>query len=297
MQEVVETLRGLRDEVLLVEVRSAVARERTATTVVVAGLAELDARKLYVSLGYSSLFAFCIEDLKLSPKEAQSRIRAARAIQQFPAALDMLGSGALTLTNLYLLAPHLTNDNHLALLRAAQFCTKREVEDQVAALYPERPRQVLWRYHVSEETDKKLRRAQDLLRHEIPDGDPATVLDRALSELIKNRERRKLGSVRRPAQPRKVAPGSRHVPASVRRIVGKRDGGRCAFVGTQGRCSETGGLEFHHIVPWGYGGQSTVENIELRCRAHNQYQADLDYPKEPESAPRAGEASRGAKPP
>jgi hypothetical protein len=44
---------------------------------------------------------------------------------------------------------------------------------------------------VSAETHGKLRRAQDLLRHVIPDGDPAAVLDRALTVLLEQVERRK----------------------------------------------------------------------------------------------------------
>jgi hypothetical protein len=44
-----------------------------------------------------------------------------------------------------------------------------------------------------------------------------------------------------------------------------------------GRCSETGLLEFHHVRPFAYGGGSTEDNIELRCRAHNQYEADLFF--------------------
>ena len=36
-------------------------------------------------------------------------------------------------------------------------------------------------------------------------------------------------------------------------------------------------MEFHHTTPFAMGGQSTPENIELRCAAHNQYQADLDF--------------------
>ncbi|HEX7126283.1 MAG TPA: HNH endonuclease, partial [Thermodesulfobacteriota bacterium] len=70
-------------------------------------------------------------------------------------------------------------------------------------------------------------------------------------------------------------PGSRHIPAAVRRAVWARDGGRCAFVSRTGRrCTERGFLEFHHVRPYAAGGAATVENIELRCRAHNGYEAE-----------------------
>ena len=41
------------------------------------------------------------------------------------------------------------------------------------------------------------------------------------------------------------------------------------------RCTESGWLEFHHMHPHAEGGSASVENIQLRCRAHNQYEASL----------------------
>ena len=72
--------------------------------------------------------------------------------------------------------------------------------------------------------------------------------------------------------------GSRHVPAAVRRAVWIRDGGRCAFVAENGRhCTERGFIEFHHTAPYAAGGEATVDSIELRCRAHNLYEGELDF--------------------
>ena len=38
---------------------------------------------------------------------------------------------------------------------------------------------------------------------------------------------------------------------------------------------ETACLEFHHVQPHADGGAMSVDNIQLRCRAHNQYEAKL----------------------
>ena len=128
---------------------------------------------------------------------------------------------------------------------------------------------------VSRETYEKLRRAQDLSRHTVPNGDPAVLIDRALTLLVAELERVRFGAA---AKPRALTPGAahgRHVPAAVKRAVWARDGGRCAFVGVDGRCGEHGWLEFHHVVPFADGGETTIDNLQLRCRAHNQYEADL----------------------
>jgi hypothetical protein len=150
----------------------------------------------------------------------------------------------------------------------------------VAPLAPERYKiQVT----VSRETYEKLRRAQDLLRHTIPSGDPAAILDRALALLVAELERGKLAATDRPNRaPTRRAEQSRNIPAAVKRAVWTRDAGRCAFVGTNGRCRETGFLEFHHVVPYARCGPASIANIELRCAAHNAHEAALCFgPRQP----------------
>ena len=136
-------------------------------------------------------------------------------------------------------------------------------------------------FTVSKDTHDKLRRAQDLLRHQNPSGDPAVIFDKAVTLLIEHVERVKHASTGRPQRARTGRSESRHIPARVRRQVWQRDDGRCAFVGTKGRCRETGCLEYHHVTPFAAGGASTVDNIELRCRAHNAFEAERCFGQGP----------------
>jgi hypothetical protein len=135
------------------------------------------------------------------------------------------------------------------------------------------------RFTASAETYRKLRQAQELLGHAVPNGDVAAVVDRALSALVAELTRKKVAATDRPRPARKSpSDGSRHVPAQVRRTVWRRDGGQCAFVAAGGlRCSARKPLEFHHVHPYGAGGEATAGNIELRCRSHNAYEAELFY--------------------
>jgi hypothetical protein len=126
---------------------------------------------------------------------------------------------------------------------------------------------------VGREAYEKLRRAQDLLRHTVPNGDPCVIIERALDVLVAELERTKTGMTPHPRAAREAKSGSRHIPAEVKRIVWQRDGGRCAFASPSGRCTETGFLEYHHVVPFASGGKTSAGNLELR--AHNQYEADL----------------------
>ena len=148
---------------------------------------------------------------------------------------------------------------------------------QPANVTPLAPECYKVQFTMSRATHDKLRCAQDLLRHAIPNGDPAAIFDRALTLLVAELERPRLAATTRPRRSRDTAPGSRHVPAATKREVWARDQGRCAFVGTTGRCTERGFLEVHHVVPFAAGGPTVSANLELRCRAHNQYEADLFF--------------------
>jgi hypothetical protein len=139
---------------------------------------------------------------------------------------------------------------------------------------PLAPEQFKVQFTIPRETYDKLRQAQDLLRHRVPNGDVAVIVDRALTLLLAELHKTKHAAVNRARSGPSCAAHGRHVPASVKRAVWDRDGGRCAFVGAAGRCSERGFLEYHHVVPFADGGSTTADNLELRCRAHNAYEAD-----------------------
>jgi hypothetical protein len=335
MEKEFQSFASLTDRQLLEQAKTLALRECHVTASLIALLAEIDARKLYLAEGFSSLFAYCIDILQLTEHAAYSRIEVARTARMWPVIFELIADGSVTVTSVRLLSASLTEGNHRELLAAAVHKTKREVEKLVAALRPQppvpsivrklpAPKPVLFpasqpgcteavtppapvvsseticepppapiqphrraavvaplapeRYKVqmtvSRETHDKLRRVQDLMRHQVPDGDLAAVFDRALTLLLQDLERRRLADTNRPRPARTATPGSRHVPAAVRREVWKRDGGQCAFTGNAGRCSERGFLEFHHVVPFADGGPATAANIQLRCRSHNAYEAE-----------------------
>jgi hypothetical protein len=67
----------------------------------------------------------------------------------------------------------------------------------------------------------------------------------------------------------------------VKQAVWQRDGGQCTFTSESGhRCPAREFIEYDHAVPVARGGIATVENIRLRCRAHNQYEAERTFGSE-----------------
>jgi hypothetical protein len=343
----IETFKALSNERLLAAARRLAAAERGVTANLIRALEEIDARRLYLGQGCSSMFAYCTRVLRLSEHAAYGRIEAARCARRCPLVLEPLAAGEITLTTITLLAPHLTDDNHRAVLEEARHLGRRDVERIVARLRPQpdvlsavrklpdpparpaapgseataqpaaatsgtvqpdssllgdaaaqpvapaalpacrdtvssrpavkplSPARYSLKLTIGQDAHDMLARAQALLSHAVPDGDLAVVFERALRALLRELERTRLAATTRPRPASPVAAG-RRVPAAVRRAVWARDHGRCAFVGADGRrCDETAFLELHHLVPFADGGLATVENLSVRCKAHNQYEADL----------------------
>ena len=319
----------MSDATLVAETKRVAEVERRSTADLLALLVEVENRRVYLALGYSSLFAFSTQALHLSEQAAYSRITAARAARRFPLILELLSQGALSLSSVGIIAPHLTDENADSLFGSATHKSTREVERLIASLHaqpdippslravpdtvgertrvkvvmdhlvthspesaaaptpipvPSRPdlapiaaKRYLLKVTIGQETHDKLQRARALLRHAIPDGDPALILDRALTLLLERTERAKCGAASLPRSPRAAAGGGRHVPAAVKRAVWTRDAARCAFVGADGRCNETAFLEFHHVVPFAVGGATDTANLQLRCRAHNAHEASVYF--------------------
>jgi hypothetical protein len=125
---------------------------------------------------------------------------------------------------------------------------------------------------VRPQTRDRIRYLQALLSHAIPSGDISQVLDRALDLLTEQVEKRRFGTGSGPRQ-RRTAGRTGYVPANVRHAVWNRDLGRCTFVGANGhRCNSEGFLEFDHVDP--RHREDTANGLRLRCRAHNQYEAE-----------------------
>jgi hypothetical protein len=328
-------LDGLSDERVLEGVEVLVRRSNETTAELLAYLAEVDGRQLYLREACGSLFAYCVERLHMSEAAAWKRITAARTGRRFPVVLEMIARGELHLCGVTLLAPHLKEANYAAVLAQARHLSKRAIEKLVAEIAPRPdspsrvaalPRRVpevaaaamaedahdvhapgrvdsapapgvaresagklaqiaplaprRYRIHVTvdEETHATLCQLQDLLSHQIPDRAPAAIIARALAHELERTLARKTGATERPRAAKAPARRTRHIPAAVRREVWTRDGARCAFTDDDGRrCSSTRFLEYHHVHNWARGAEHDPAEIELRCRAHNQYQAVLDY--------------------
>jgi 5-methylcytosine-specific restriction endonuclease McrA len=241
-----------------------------------------------------------------------------RAAGCFPCIFGMIARGELHLTGVHQLAAYLTNENHREILQRARHKSMREIERLIAEISPKAdvpasiralpmrrtqrrsrttplsPRRYKLQVTIGQEARDKLAELQNLLSHQIPDGDTAAILERALDALLAETKKKKAALTDKPRSKRMQSTNKgRAIPASVRREVFERDEGRCAFADAEGRrCQSSWQVEFHHRLPYARGGPRSTDNIELRCRAHNQYEAELDYGAGFMAARRLGEPEK-----
>jgi hypothetical protein len=129
-------LTHLSDQTLLAELAVLVTADRHTTAALLAHLAEVDARALYLPAACSSMHGYCVRVLHLAEDVAFKRIRAARAARRFPRIFSAIADGRLHVSGVVLLAPHLTDDNADELLAAAEHKSKAELEILLARRCP-----------------------------------------------------------------------------------------------------------------------------------------------------------------
>src|SRR3954451_4512365 len=129
-------LAQLSDAELLEGTRRLVGRSNQLLSELLVHLGEVEARGIHRIRACSSLYVYCIYELRFSEDEAFRRVAAARLVRRFPALLDALASGELHLTGLLMLGPHLTEANLIAVLARAKHRTKRELARLVRILDP-----------------------------------------------------------------------------------------------------------------------------------------------------------------
>jgi len=119
---------------------------------------------------------------------------------------------------------------------------------------------------------EKLEATRAALSHSRPGATTEAVLEAGLDLLLERHAKRK-GLVQRPRQA-KHSTNPSSLTAAVKRQVWTRDRGRCQWpIESGGICGSSLRLEFDHQIPRALGGLSTVDNVRLLCRMHNDLAA------------------------
>ncbi len=282
----------LHDETL-----NLVKEERRLTGLVIENLQKIQDSKLYLKMGYSSLFEYAVKALGYSESCAYRRTSAVKMARVMPEIKQKLNSGELNLTNLSMAQGFFAKVNadlarQKEILEKIENCSKRETEKILVrefgtkALAPKREvvqtasgDEALLHVRLKHETLKKLDRLKSLRAHKNPRMSYADLIDDMCEYMLKKLDPMKGDAKSRTAiaRPKLNKPGHphaspRYISPQLKRRIWQRDQGRCTYRDpkTDRRCESHHLLQIDHVLPVCRGGQASEQNLRLLCHAHHR---------------------------
>jgi hypothetical protein len=258
-------LKHLTDDKLLESITRLATQEREILVQVLQHLREIERRRLFAALGFSSLFTYAVGKLGYSEDQAQRRIAAMRLLRDIPELETKVESGALNLTQLGMARAAFqrqafAQEDKLQLLEKISGKTSREAESLILeqAPLPHQPEKiraassatVRMEFTAPNALAEKLERLKGLLAHKYPGISTAQLVELLCDEALEAHSPK--------------APTAKPSAANVRRQVWARAKCKCT------NCGSTYALQRDHRHPRALGGGDELENQRLLCRNCNQ---------------------------
>lgn len=259
-------------------------------------LQEVEVARVFVKLGFTSMFNYCVQALGLTESVAANFVTVARKAREVPVLQSAIQSGSLSVSKARKIAPVLTLENQDEWVEKAKILSTRKLEEEVARVAPreaapERIKVVAedrleLRMGISKALQEKLKRVQDLeaqrmgravsledtletlLEVYLETKDPVKRAERVLKRKAANDASASVtGHVNRV----KASENRERVPAAIRNQVLLRDGGRCTHLDERGeRCENHRWVDIHHVLPRSEGGGNSLANLITLCSAHHR---------------------------
>lgn len=254
---------------------------------------------IHRALGYTSLFIYVVERLKMSEAQAYALCAVTRTCEDYPVLRSALHSGQLSIHRASRLVSALDHENAEELVAFATTHSARETEQFIAK---HRPRAAKadrikpltdelfeLRASISHGCLQKLKRAQDLAASRQSDASYAAVLEAALDAyLFKNDPVAKAQRARTKTTRSELAPKPKPkfcarktrtpLSAAQKHTVSLRDQGQCTYTDELGRrCSERRWLHVHHRQHVCKGGGNEPDNLTTLCAAHHDLVHQLSF--------------------
>ncbi len=268
-------LNSLSDQVLLSATEKLAHDEREILIAVLAHLCEIERRRLYCDLGFSSLHAYAVKQLRYSDDQAARRINAMRLIKDLPDVAEKVQSGKLSLSNAssaqtFSKRTAMSPEKKRELVKKLENKSTREAEREMAAINPQAVRKDSVR-SVSEETieikfsaprnlEAKLNQLRGILAHKHPRLTLAELVNKLADLGLAEWNPAKALKARKSGSP----PSQGVISKPTRREVWRRDRGECV------NCGSRHALEIDHKVPRSQCGSGGIGNLRLLCRKCNQ---------------------------
>lgn len=270
-------LKHLTDIVLLKDTKKLAFEYREVTAKLLHHLREIENRKLYSELGYSSLFYYVVQELGFDEASATRRIKAARLLEVMPAIEHKIETGELTLSNLAKASDTFRNNNitddakKIEIIEKIENLSARNCEKTLLELtdkeIPPPRREIkpitktlnLLTVTINDEGEALFKELKGLLAHRKLSQDK-------MFEVIFSKAKEKIEAERFKTESKSVKPGhgkTRYISAADKRDTYLRDK-KCV------KCGSKYGLQYGHDKPFALGGKTTRENLKILCRNCNQ---------------------------
>ncbi|MBS1971239.1 MAG: HNH endonuclease [Bdellovibrionales bacterium] len=306
-----EDIKKLSDKNLLAQIDLLASEHRKNSVLLLRHLREVEVRRLFVDLGFSSMHKYCVQKLKFSEGETQRRLTSARLLTELPEIENKLESGALNVTNLSKIqsflrlekaASHpLTKEQKLEMISELTDKSTREVEKELVGR-SHQPALLTENFHgpqassllgeefqkfevnLSKEHQELLAEFRNLYAHELKDSSNGSVLVFLLEKAVQYKKKKlgllettpkdKTNAAPPPSAPKVVAQ-RKYIKVSIKKAIWQRAEACCEYQDPQSqkRCRSKQALELDHINPVALGGNDDLGNLQLLCRAHNSRRA------------------------
>jgi hypothetical protein len=298
-------LSAKQNDTLVSELKSLVHEERKIGLEIVHYLKEVDSRAIYLEQGFPTLFEWAISVLGYSTGSAHRRIQAMRLLRVLPEMEEKISAGDLSfsvasqaqsffkredLLRREENKPRLTRDEKKTVVESLFGTSTRECERKLAAISPKamlpedklkplNQTDVLVQFVADQSLIDKLDALKGLLAHTNYEGNLSKLIDK-IADMALERLKPKEPTAEEVQALEKnpvVASKSRNIPKSVKRVVWKRDQGRCTYQDpkTGKKCDSSHSIDFDHIIPYSWGGTHQPKNIQLLCSPHHAYRTKL----------------------
>ncbi|MEZ0392571.1 MAG: HNH endonuclease [Pseudobdellovibrionaceae bacterium] len=283
--------------------RNLVQSERKITSQVLDLLEEVENRKAYLELGYPSLLMFCLQELKYSESSAYRRIQAMRARRETPQIGPALLDGTLSLAVVAKAQGFLSSEEKNSRVKPTpedrkelfsqlhnktiQECEKILIEKTPQSVNTkERVRAINGdmteiKIFIGNEHLEKLNLIRSIISHKISNASYTEAIQWMADETLTRLDPFSAKQGRRQTNKKMATPGQRtYLPKNLKQMVWKKSRGQCCYKNPNSgkRCESKFWLEIDHIVPLAQGGTHEIENLQLLCRAHNQWKGARHSP-------------------
>lgn len=286
--------------------KTLVQQERELLHHIILTVKEIDLRKLYLKMGFSSLFDYLVKHIGYSEGAAQRRIDAARLLLDVPLLAAKIESGEIKLNQVSLIqrtvrqivqqsargeSPiKVTAIQKQELVDLLSDKNHRESQTAVATYFhlpvlqqtvqkSQADESVRLEMTFTKEQFAKLQRAKELLSHAVPTGDLVDLIeylsDKVIQQKMTSSKRQSAAMMATTAQTTATAavkPRTKMaIPTAVRKqLFKKQDCCQYTDAKTKNKCGSRWQLQIDHIRPQWADGDHKPENLQVLCAAHNR---------------------------